>query len=232
MRAFSPSSFIGKGFRRIRKLSQLTDRLINSDRANVPRGGAVYGPNYETINFIKRTECRHIAEIGIFKGFTSMEFAKFLNGEGELHLFDYEDRVKSVAIALEHAGFRNVRVFGSSYKLLDSYNWSLAKLLEQNAGPIYDYVFVDGAHSWAVDALTAFLADRMLKVGGYLDFDDYDWTFGGSPSCNPRVFPLTGKLYTAEQIESKQVKMIVDLLIRRDPRYQEVVANKIFQKLA
>ena len=175
----------------------------------------MYGPNYETINFIKRTECRHIAEIGIFKGFTSMEFAKFLNGEGELHLFDYEDRVKSVAIALEHAGFRNVRVFGSSYKLLDSYNWSLAKLLEQNAGPIYDYVFVDGAHSWAVDALTAFLADRMLKVGGYLDFDDYDWTFGGSPSCNPRVFPLTGKLYTAEQIESKQVKMIIDLLIRR-----------------
>ena len=80
----------------------------------------------------------------------------------------------------------------------------------------------------AVDALTAFLADRMLKVGGYLDFDDYDWTFCASPSCNPRVFPLTGKLYTAEQIESKQVKMIVDLLIRRDPRYQEVVANKIF----
>lgn len=161
-----------------------------------------------------------------------MEFAKFLNGEGELHLFDYEDRVRSVAIALEHAGFRNVRVFGSSYKLLDSYNWSLAKLLEKNAGPIYDYVFIDGAHSWAVDALTAFLADRMLKVGGYLDFDDYDWTFGASPSCNPSVFPLTRKLYTAEQIESKQVKMIVDLIIRRDPRYQEVVANKIFQKLA
>jgi hypothetical protein len=83
-----------------------------------------------------------------------------------------------------------------------------------------------------VDALTAFLADRMLKVGGYLDFDDYDWTFCASPSCNPTVFPLTRKLYTAEQIASKQVKMIVDLLIRRDPRYQEVVANKIFQKFA
>ncbi len=127
-----------------------------------------------------------------------MEFAKFLNGEGELHLFDYEDSVRSVATALEHAGFRNVRVFGSSYKLL----------------------------------VTAFLADRMVKVGGYLDFDDYDWTFCGSPSANPTVFPLTRKLYTAEQIASKQVKMIVDLLIKRDPRYQEVVANKIFQKLA
>ena len=225
-------AFIGKGFRRILRLRELADRLIKSDRANAPRGGAVSGPNYATINFIKRTECRHIAEIGIFKGYTSMEFAKFLNGEGELHLFDYEDRVRSVAIALEHAGFRNVRVFGSSYKLLDSYNWSLAKLLDKNAEPIYDYVFIDGAHSWAVDALTAFLADRMLKVRGYLDFDDYDWTFCGSPSCNPSVFPLIRKFYTAEQIASKQVKMIVDLVIKRDPRYQEVVANKIFQKLA
>jgi len=87
-------------------------------------------------------------------------------------------------------------------------------------------------HNWAVDALAAFLADRMLKVGGYLDFDDYDWTLGGSASLNPMVFPLTRKLYTAEQIASKQVKMIVDLIIRRDPRYQEVVADKIFQKLA
>jgi predicted O-methyltransferase YrrM len=219
-------AFIGKGFRRILKLRELTDRLRKSDRT------AVSGPNYETINFIKRTECRHIAEIGIFKGYTSMEFAKFLNGEGELHLFDYEDRVRSVATALEHAGFRNVRGFGSSHKLLDSYNWSLGKLLDKNAGPIYDYVFLDGAHSWAVDALTAFLADRMLKVGGYLDFDDYDWTYSGSPSVNSKVFPLTRKSYTAEQIASKQVKMVVDLVIKRDPRYQEVVANKIFHKLA
>jgi hypothetical protein len=110
------------------------------------------------------------------------------------------------------------RGFGSSYKVLDSYNWGLAKLLDENAGPKYDYVFLDGAHSWAVDALAAFLSDRMPKVGGYLDFDDYDWTFSRSPSVNPRVFPLTRKFYTAEQIESKQVKMIVDLVIRRDPR--------------
>jgi hypothetical protein len=117
-----------------------------------------------------------------------MEFAKFLNGEGQLHLFDYEDRVRSVAAALEQAGFRNVRGFGSSYKVLDSYNWGLAKLLDENAGRIYDYVFLDGAHSWAVDALAAFLSDRMLKVGGYLDFDDYDSTYSGSPSVNPGYF--------------------------------------------
>ena len=140
--------------------------------------------------------------------------------------------MRSVANTLEIAGFHNVRTFGSSYKFLDSYNWSLAKLFEQNTGPIYDYVFLDGAHTWAVDALTTFLVDRLLKVGGYLDFDDYNWTLGGSPTLNPKVFPLTGKLYTGEQITAKQVKMIVDLVIRRDPRYREVVPNKLFQKTA
>jgi predicted O-methyltransferase YrrM len=231
MKTFSLSSFLDKVSTRIQRLRQLTDRLLNSDRANSPRGSTLPGPNYETTNFIKGTKCRHIAEIGIFEGYTSMEFARFLNGQGELHLFDYEDRVRRVTTALEQAGFRNVRGFGSSYKVLDSYNWSFAKLLSENTEPIYDYIFLDGAHSWAVDALTAFLADRMLKVGGYLDFDDYDWTFSESPTVNPKVFPLTRKFYTTEQIESKQVKMIVDLVIRRDPRYKEVVANKIFQKL-
>jgi predicted O-methyltransferase YrrM len=215
------------------KARQLIDRFGANGRGNYPREVAVSAPNHVTIEFIKRTECRSIAEIGIFKGHTSLEFARFLNGNGELHLFDYEDRVKDVANTLAGAGFHNVRTFGSSYKLLDSYNWSLATLLlQQNSKPIYDYVFLDGAHTWAVDALTTFLADRLLKIGGYLDFDDYDWTLGDSPSLNPKVFPLTSKLYTGEQIAAKQVKMIVDLIIRRDLRYREVVPNKIFQKMA
>lgn len=216
----------------INKARQLTDWLLGNERVNYPRKVAASEPNHGTVSFLKRTECRYIAELGIYEGHTSLEFAKFLNGDGEIHLFDYKDRVRSVANTLEIAGFQNVRTFGSSYKLLDSYNWNLAKLLEQNTGPIYDYVFLDGAHTWAVDALTTFLVDRLLKVGGYLDFDDYDWTLGASPSLNPKVFPLTGKLYTDEQIKAKQVKMIVDLIIRQDPRYREVVPNKIFQKMA
>jgi hypothetical protein len=160
-----------------------------------------------------------------------MELARYLNGEGELHLFDYEDRVTEVANSLLTAGYENVRTFGSSYKILDSYNWSLAKLLEQNNGPIYDYILMDGAHTWAVDALTTLLVDRLLIIGGYLDFDDYEWTLGQSPSLNPEVFPLTSKLYTDEQIASMQVKMIINILIRPDPRYREIVPNKIYQKV-
>jgi hypothetical protein len=116
--------------------------------------------------------------------------------------------------------------------LRDSYDWALAKVIESNPDPIYDYMFLDGAHDWAIDALATLLCDRLLKVGGYLDFDDYGWTLRGSPALNPKAFPLTAKLYTNEQIEAQQVKMVVDLLVRRDPHYREVVKNKIFQKIA
>lgn len=196
-----------------------------------PRAVAVHGANQETINFLRGTQCRHIAEFGIFAGYTSLEFARFLNGRGELHLFDFQDRVDAVLDTLRRGGFSNVKGFGCSYKLLDSYNWSLAQLLSDHSVPLYDYVFLDGAHTWAIDALTFLLVDRLLKPGGYIDFDDYEWSLEESPSMNPRVFPLTARLYSEEQIRARQVKMIVDLLVRRDHRYEEIVPNKIFQKV-
>jgi len=105
-------------------------------------------------------------------------------------------------------------------------------LLGTSDGPIYDYVFLDGAHTFAIDALTFFLADKLLKVGGHMDFDDYGWSLGSSPSLSPARFPLTAKLYTQEQIDLPQVKMIVDILVRKSGRYVEVVNDKVFQKIA
>ena len=105
-------------------------------------------------------------------------------------------------------------------------------MLERDGELICDYVFLDGAHTWVVDALTTLLINKPIKVGGYVDFDDYDWTLGESPSLNLQTFPLTRKLHTEEQIKTKQVKMIIDLIIRHNPRYREVVPNKIFQKPA
>jgi len=196
-----------------------------------PKAVAVQGVNQETINFLRGTQSRDIAEFGIFEGYTSLEFARFLDGRGQLHLFDFQDRVDAVLDKLRRRGFSNVKGFGCSYKLLDSYNWSLAKVLSEHREPLYDYVFLDGAHTWAIDALTFLLVDQLLKPGGYVDFDDYEWSLAESPSMNPRTFPLTARLYSEEQIRTAQVKMIVELLVRRDNRYEEIVPNKIFRKV-
>ena len=76
------------------------------------------------------------------------------------------------------------------------------------------------------------LLNRLLKVDGYIDFDDYEWSLDRSPSQNPAVLPLTAELYTEGQIRDRPVALVVDLLVKRDPRYVEVVSNQIFRKIA
>lgn len=207
------------------------DLMAHANGSSYPSTLAVSGPNKATLQFLGTTECRTIAEIGVYVGETSEGLARFLNGLGMLHLLDYEDQVLNVQRRLRKLGYDNVIAHGNSRKLLDSYNWSLMKLLQQHTGPIFDYVFIDGAHTWNVDGLTFFLVDRLLRPGGYVDFDDYSWSLANSPSLRPCVFPLTAELYTSEQISVAQVALIVDLLVKPNPRYQEVVPNKIYRKL-
>ena len=63
-----------------------------------------------------------------------------------------------------------------------------------------------------------------------MDFDDYNWRLRGS-SLDPKNIPEIAHQYSDEQIDSFQVKMIVETLVRPRSDYREVVENKIFQKL-
>jgi hypothetical protein len=171
------------------------------------------------------------AEFGVWKGATTGQLAKFLDNEGELHLFDYEDTVAELKVKLERINFTNITAWGSSYRYLDSYNWSLRLILENRRDLRFDYIYLDGAHTWAIDALTFLLCDLLLNVGGYIHFDEYGWRLRGS-SLDPQHVPATAELYTDAQIDDLQVKAIVDLLVRRRGTYRELVPNRLFQKVA
>jgi predicted O-methyltransferase YrrM len=188
-------------------------------------------PNHRTVELVRQFEPSVVAEIGIYEGGTSLELARCLDGRGELHLFDFEPRVRDVTHRLAEAGHTNVVGHGNSDRGLDSYNWSLMQVLREHPEPVFDYVFLDGAHTWPVDALAFCLVDRLLRVGGHVDFDDYAWTLGASPTMKPEVNPDTALLYTDEQIAEAHVALIVDLLVRRDDRYEEVVPDKLFRKI-
>jgi predicted O-methyltransferase YrrM len=190
----------------------------------------VEGPNGTTVEFFGSTDSRAYAELGVYKGYTAARIAEQLAGEGEIHLFDYEDRLAEAALRVRATGHTKVIEHPNSRRIMDSYNWSLMRLLAQHGEPIFDYVFIDGAHTWMLDALAFLLVDRLLRVGGYVDFDDYAWTLAGSPSMKPEVFPDVCRLYSSEQIDERQVALVVDLLVRPDPRYEELLENKVFRK--
>jgi hypothetical protein len=200
--------------------------------AGAPAGNVL--ANRGTIEFFRDTSCTSVAEIGVDRGATSEELCKLLAERpgASIHLFDYADLLDAVAERLTAQGLSSFVLHPNSRRTLDSYNWSLMRLVEQADEPIFDYVYIDGAHTWAHDALAFLLVDRLLQPGGYVDFDDYNWSIATSATAKPERNPAILEAYTEEQVEARQVKMVVDLLVRRDSRYQEIVRNKIFRKLS
>jgi hypothetical protein len=187
-----------------------------------------------TYNFMQKV-FRHdqpfsYAEFGIWRGDTALRVCERFPA-ATLYLFDFDANIEKVKARLDE--FPNqIHYFGNSERFNDSYNWSLGKLMGQHKGaPIFDYCFLDGAHTFAIDALNYFLCDRLLRVGGYMDFDDYTWKIRGS-SLDPMLVPAMSLQYTDEQIATAQVEMIVEHLVRTDPRYEERVKNKVFCKIA
>jgi len=187
-----------------------------------------------TYNFMKSiySSDRHFtyAEFGIYEGNTARNICQIFPN-ATLFLFDYETNIERTRRNL--SGFENrIFYFSNTQRYNDSYNWALAKLIRSNGtSGIFDYCFLDGAHTFVVDALCFVLCDRLLRVGGYMDFDDYEWRLRGS-SLDPAAVPAIRQQYTDEQIDTRQVELIVETLVRTDVRYKEVVPNKIFQKIS
>ena len=200
----------------------------------------INAPGFETLSAADSTVCDAVsallaqgkepvvAEIGIGIGATTKELARILDNQGTLHLYDFHGKVTEVVTDLQALGYDNIVGFGNTRRHWDSYNWSLLKQIENTGGPIYDYVYLDGAHTLLHDGLAFFLADRLLKVGGCIDFDDYFWSVSKSKWMADNRY----EFMTEEQVEAQQVKLIIDTLVLQNPRYDEVTPNKVFRKIA
>jgi len=97
-----------------------------------------------------------------------------------------------------------------------SYTWRLMKMLQQDPTPRFDLCYIDGAHNWFVDALAYFLADRLLRPGGWMVLDDLYWTYASSPAL--KGSEEVRRMPPDEQT-TQQVKQIYDLLIKTHPDY-------------
>ncbi len=182
------------------------------------------------LKLIKKSRPKVYAEIGIDKGDTVLEVCRVLEEGAEIHLFDFKRKTDNVQRKISdlYGGKFTVRSFGVEKQ---NYCWDLMKLVAVGRR-IYDYVYLDGAHDLTIDGFAFYLIDRLLNPGGYIEFDDYDWTFGESPTCSPYP-PVNnakiGERYTREQLDTPHIKLIVDNLVKRDPRYRKVRRNRIYQ---
>lgn len=180
-----------------------------------------------SIEFIKKVNPNIYAEIGIFKGETTLKVCKHLKQGSHIYLFDYTHKVETVKqkIVNLYKDKFHIHEYGV---LKGDYNWNLIKLIKTLKNK-FDYVYLDGAHDLTIDGLAFCIVDKLLKPKGYIEFDDYNWTFNGSN--NSETIKLRKEKYTSEQLRVPHVKLIVDNLVKTDPRYKTIRENRIYQKM-
>ena len=104
-----------------------------------------------------------------------------------------------------------------------SYNWWLKKRIvarSDSAGytePVYDLVYLDGAHAWNIDGLAAVLVEKLLKPGGWLVLDDMDWSYATSPTL--AASPPAD--LSEEELREPHMRLVFELLLKPHPAFAE-----------
>ena len=97
-----------------------------------------------------------------------------------------------------------------------SFTWRIMNWLEEGRTECFDLVYLDGGHTWDVTGFAFFLVDRLLAPGGWLVFDDIDWTIENSP-----FYQKSGR---AENLPedyrtTQQVRKVFELLVEPHQSY-------------
>jgi len=180
-------------------------------------------------DFIRRSGFQNILELGFAHGTSTCYFAAAIeeNGSGLITTMDNQlakDRKPNIFALLNKTKLsRYVKpIFADS-----SYTWELMKIIENQTirgvcKPQFDFCFLDGAHTWEVDGLTFFLVEKLLKPGGWILFDDLEWSFAQSPSLqNSKVVQKMPE----DQKTTPQVKKVFSLLVCQHQNFENI---KIF----
>jgi predicted O-methyltransferase YrrM len=187
--------------------------------STVPERGRVI---YE---HIRQHKPLSVLELGVGFGVGSCYIAAALheNHAGHLTCVDLVDALYSPS-AEELVNQAKLASYVSIYREKSSYTWFLKKRIEQRTTPDgvcepdFDMCFIDGPKDWTIDGAAFFMVDKLMKEGGWILFDDYDWKHE-SHSPN-RQNDYNGKIPDDERTQP-HVEAIFRLLVMQHPDYGE-----------
>jgi len=162
-------------------------------------------------DFIVKRELRDLLEIGFYQGKSSSYIAAILEdrgGPGRLTTLDRASaKQKSPGIddLLGELGLAH-RV---SPTFADrSYTWELGKLIKDGKRELFDFCYFDGGHTWDFTGFGFLLVDMLLKPGGWIIFDDLDWSLDKSPGRKGDA-----DQYGADEASAATVRMVFETIV-------------------
>lgn len=171
-------------------------------------------------DFMREHDVATVLELGFRHGVSTCYIAAALASRGGGRMVTI-DRTPTAAFSpgvedfLERLGLRDlVHVFYEH----TTYTWRLRDFLRLEPRPVFDLVFLDGAHTWEPDALAFLLAEKLLRPGGWFVFDDVDWSMANSVAL--RDSPTVQNL-PADERHLAPVREIVEILVRSHPNIAE-----------
>ena len=156
-------------------------------------------------------DCKNLAEFGFYQGKGATFLAGILENLGRGHLTTFDKRH---ALALSPNIHDCLAKFDLTHRVTPviahrSFTWELAREIERDPTPRFDFAYIDGAHTWDGTGFTFFLVDALLKPGGIVVFDDLDWTLASSSGLRGRV----SDAYDKEELNAAQVRKVWELLV-------------------
>ena len=179
-------------------------------------------------DLIEKYQLKSCLELGFFHGVSSAYIAAALQeiGGGKLTTVDLEyteGLEPNVQSILDNLGLRE---YVDVCLEPTSYTWRLMHLLEALPQPQFDFCYIDGSHTWAVDGFAFFLVERLLKPGGWIVFDDFDRTYRESiENLAAKRDKLPEKIVDfmlnmpPEEQDTPQVRKVYELLVKSHPSF-------------
>lgn len=165
-------------------------------------------------DFIVQHDARDILEVGFFHGKSSAYFAAILEdlGRGHLVTMDLETARKREpniehvlsSLELEH---RVTPVFAER-----SYTWEMAKMIRAEPRPLFDLCYFDGGHTWDGTGFGFVLVDMLLRPGGWIIFDDLDWTIDKATQGMRKV-PKTWQKCSPDERAAPAVNLVFQFMV-------------------